>query len=59
MKKVININFQGTIVPIEESSYELLNNISKACVVILPMKKEEMRLSTTLKVASVNCSRKD
>ncbi|MEO8720687.1 MAG: PspC domain-containing protein [Ginsengibacter sp.] len=24
MKKVININFQGTIVPIEESSYELL-----------------------------------
>ncbi len=24
MKKVININFQGTVVPIEESSYELL-----------------------------------
>ena len=24
MKKVININFQGLIVPIEESSYELL-----------------------------------
>ena len=24
MKKVININFQGTIIPIEESSYELL-----------------------------------
>ena len=24
MKKVININFQGTIVPIEETSYELL-----------------------------------
>src|ERR1017187_1929392 len=24
MKKVININFQGTVVPIEETSYELL-----------------------------------
>src|SRR5665647_2895855 len=24
MKKVININFQGTVVPIEENSYELL-----------------------------------
>ncbi|MEO6819320.1 MAG: PspC domain-containing protein [Ginsengibacter sp.] len=24
MKKVININFQGTVIPIEESSYELL-----------------------------------
>ena len=24
MKKVININFQGAVVPIEETSYELL-----------------------------------
>ena len=24
MKKVININFQGNVVPIEETSYELL-----------------------------------
>ena len=26
MKKVININFQGRVIPIEESAYELLKN---------------------------------
>ena len=26
MKKVININFQGRVIPIEESAYEILKN---------------------------------
>jgi len=26
MKKVININFQGRVIPIEESAYEMLQN---------------------------------
>jgi phage shock protein PspC (stress-responsive transcriptional regulator) len=30
MKKVININFQGTIVPIEETSYELLKQYTES-----------------------------
>lgn len=30
MKKVININFQGTIVPIEESAYELLQQYTES-----------------------------
>ncbi len=30
MKKVININFQGTVVPIEESSYELLKQYTES-----------------------------
>ena len=30
MKKVININFQGTIVPIEESAYEILQKYSES-----------------------------
>jgi phage shock protein PspC (stress-responsive transcriptional regulator) len=30
MKKVININFQGTVVPIEETSYELLKQYTES-----------------------------
>lgn len=30
MKKVININFQGAIVPIEETSYELLKQYTES-----------------------------
>jgi hypothetical protein len=54
MKKILNINLSGRVIPIEDSAYENLQPILKACGNILPTKKAVMRSSMILKAALRN-----
>ena len=54
MKKVININFQGRVIPIEESAYEALKQYTESLRKYFAKRKEETKSSMILKTALRN-----